>query len=194
MTVPLGCLALAARKSDAAVTQKAKMPVDFEPHILVREPLGVWARRPPSPSRTQGVALMEVSMQTVVLVVLAVVILLLVVLGVLAQRLWELRTVEVPDKAILEADGPVLAPLAVVELPPVVARLVEGYCLREREMVEMVNPQPVALRNGKLATVGVCPHCGTTICKIEKSPALIKHRARVPDDRERVRHRHREMA
>jgi Domain of unknown function (DUF5679) len=134
-------------------------------------------------------------MQTVILVVLAVVILvLLVVLGALAQRLGELRTVEVPDKAVLEADGPVLAPPVVDELPPVIARLVEGYCLREREMVEMVNPQPVALRNGKLATVGVCPHCGTTICKIEKSPPLIKHRARVPDDRERVRHRHREMA
>jgi hypothetical protein len=122
-------------------------------------------------------------METVVLVVLAVVILvLLVVLWALAQRLGELRTVEVPVTAVLEADT------------PVVARLVEGYCLRDREMVEIVNPQPVALRNGKLATVGVCPRCGTTICKIEKSPALIKHRARVPDDRERVRHGRREVA
>ena|ERR1700674_2011746 len=134
-------------------------------------------------------------METVVLVVLAVVILvLLVVLWALAQRLRELRTVEVPDMAVLEADAPVLAPPAVDEHPPVVARLVEGYCLRDREMVEMVNPQPVALRNGKLATVGVCPRCGTTICKIEKSLALVKHRARVPYDRERVRHGRREIA
>jgi hypothetical protein len=134
-------------------------------------------------------------METVVLVVLALVILvLLVVLWALAQRLGELRAVEVPDKAVLEADALVLAPPAAVEHPPVVARLVEGYCLRDREMVEIVNPQPVALRNGKLATVGVCPRCGTTICKIEKSPALIKHRARVTDDRERVRHGRRAMA
>lgn len=134
-------------------------------------------------------------METAVLVVLAVVILvLLVVLWALAQRLGELRTVEVPDKAVLEAEAPVLAPPAVDEHPPVVAWLVEGYCLRDREMVEILNPQPVALRNGKLAMVGVCPRCGTTVCKIEKSPALIKHRARVPDNRERVRHGRREMA
>jgi uncharacterized protein DUF5679 len=138
---------------------------------------------------------MEVYMETAVLVFLAVVILvLLVVLWALAQRLAGLRTVEVPDTAVLEVDAPVLAPPVVDEHPLVVARLVEGYCLRDRERVEIVNPQPVALRNGKLATVGVCPRCGTTICKIEKSPALIKHRARVPDNRERIRHRHREMA
>jgi hypothetical protein len=138
---------------------------------------------------------MEVYMETAVLVVLAVVILvLLVVLWAFAQRLGELRTVEVPDKAVLEADAPVFAPPAVDEHPPVVTRLVEGYCLRDREMVEIVNPQPVALRNGKLATVGVCPRCGTTICKIEKSPALIKHRARVPDNHERVRHGRHEIA
>jgi hypothetical protein len=144
---------------------------------------------------TQGVASMEVSMETAVLVVLAVVILvLLVVLWALAQRLRELRMVEVPDKAVLEADAPVFAPPAVDEHPPVVARLVEGYCMRDREMVAMLNPQPVALRNGKLATVGVCPRCGTTICKIEKSSALIKHRVRMPDDRERIRRGRREVA
>jgi hypothetical protein len=138
---------------------------------------------------------MEVDMETAVLVVLAVVILvLLVVLGALTRRLRELHAVEVPDMAVREADAPATAVPVVDEHPPVVARLVEGYCLRDREMVEILNPQPVALRNGRLATVGVCPRCGTTICKIEKSPALIKHRARTPDDRERVGHGRREMA
>jgi predicted RNA-binding Zn-ribbon protein involved in translation (DUF1610 family) len=45
----------------------------------------------------------------------------------------------------------------------------EGYCLKDKRKVEMMNPQPITMKNGKPATVGVCPNCGTKIYKIGKS-------------------------
>ena len=36
-------------------------------------------------------------------------------------------------------------------------------------MVEIKNPQPYTMRNGKPATRGVCPSCGTKVFKIGKA-------------------------
>ena len=47
--------------------------------------------------------------------------------------------------------------------------LVEGYCLKDKRKVEMKDPQPITMKNGKPATVGTCPFCGTKIYKIGKS-------------------------
>jgi len=47
--------------------------------------------------------------------------------------------------------------------------LVEGYCLKDKRKVEMKDPQPITMKNGKPATVGTCPHCGTKIYKIGKA-------------------------
>jgi hypothetical protein len=47
--------------------------------------------------------------------------------------------------------------------------LVEGYCMKDKRMVEMKDPQAVTMKNGKPATRGVCPNCGTTIFKIGKA-------------------------
>ena len=47
--------------------------------------------------------------------------------------------------------------------------LVEGYCLKDKKKVEMKDPQPITMKNGKPATVGTCPFCGTKIYKIGKS-------------------------
>jgi len=44
---------------------------------------------------------------------------------------------------------------------------VEGYCLKDKRKVEMKDPQPITMKNGKPATVGTCPFCGTKIYKIE---------------------------
>ena len=46
---------------------------------------------------------------------------------------------------------------------------VEGYCLKDKRKVEMKDPQPITMKNGKPATVGTCPHCGTKIYKIGKA-------------------------
>ena len=45
----------------------------------------------------------------------------------------------------------------------------EGYCLKDKKKVEMVDPKPYTMKNGKQATVGTCPECGTKIFKIGKT-------------------------
>jgi hypothetical protein len=46
---------------------------------------------------------------------------------------------------------------------------VEGYCLKDKMKVQMQDPKPITMKNGKPATVGTCPRCGTKIYKIGKS-------------------------
>jgi hypothetical protein len=41
--------------------------------------------------------------------------------------------------------------------------------MKEKRMVEIKNPQPYTMRNGKPATRGVCPSCGTKVFKIGKA-------------------------
>ena len=45
----------------------------------------------------------------------------------------------------------------------------EGYCLKCRTKREMKNAQSVTLKNGRPATQGACPVCGTKITVIGKS-------------------------
>ena len=47
----------------------------------------------------------------------------------------------------------------------------EGYCLKDKKKVEMKDPQPITMKNGKPATVGTCPLCGTKIYRIGKGAA-----------------------
>jgi RNase P subunit RPR2 len=44
----------------------------------------------------------------------------------------------------------------------------QGYCLKCRTSREIQNAQQVTLRNGRPATQGACPVCGTKIYKIGK--------------------------
>jgi hypothetical protein len=46
---------------------------------------------------------------------------------------------------------------------------VTGYCLRCKEKREISNPQAITMKNGKPATTGTCPVCGTKIYKIGKA-------------------------
>ena len=46
---------------------------------------------------------------------------------------------------------------------------VTGYCLRCKEKREISNPQAITMKNGKPATTGTCPVCGTKIFKIGKA-------------------------
>ncbi|HEY8765681.1 MAG TPA: DUF5679 domain-containing protein [Dehalococcoidia bacterium] len=44
----------------------------------------------------------------------------------------------------------------------------EGYCLKCRTKREMNSPTKVTLKNGRPATQGTCPVCGTKITRIGK--------------------------
>jgi hypothetical protein len=46
---------------------------------------------------------------------------------------------------------------------------VEAYCVKCKAKREMKNAQPVTMKNGKPATKGVCPVCGTGMYKIGAS-------------------------
>ena len=78
--------------------------------------------------------------------------------------------------------------------PPAVTWLVEGYCMKDRKRVEMVNPHPITMVNGRPAMAGVCPHCGTKIFKISKSYGVVQAIFRVGEDRERTSQGRREVA
>ena len=45
----------------------------------------------------------------------------------------------------------------------------EAYCLKCRTKREMKDAQQVTMKNGKPATKGVCPTCGTSMYRIGKS-------------------------
>ncbi len=45
----------------------------------------------------------------------------------------------------------------------------EGFCLKCRQKREMQNAEQVVLKNGRPATQGLCPVCGTKITVIGKS-------------------------
>ena len=48
----------------------------------------------------------------------------------------------------------------------------EAYCLKCRQKREMQDPTPVTMKNGKPATSGTCPVCGTKMYKIGKAAAV----------------------
>jgi hypothetical protein len=45
----------------------------------------------------------------------------------------------------------------------------EAYCLKCRTKREMQSPAQVTMKNGKSATKGKCPVCGTSMYRIGKS-------------------------
>ena len=45
----------------------------------------------------------------------------------------------------------------------------EAYCLKCRVKREMSNPTAITMKNGKPATEGKCPTCGTKMFKIGKA-------------------------
>jgi hypothetical protein len=47
--------------------------------------------------------------------------------------------------------------------------MAQAYCFKCRKKVEIKNPQNVTLKNGRPATRGVSPGCGTKVILIGKS-------------------------
>ncbi len=46
---------------------------------------------------------------------------------------------------------------------------VTGYCVKCRKKQDMQNPQQITMKNGKPATTGTCPSCGTKMFRIGKA-------------------------
>ncbi|HET6498795.1 MAG TPA: DUF5679 domain-containing protein [Coriobacteriia bacterium] len=44
----------------------------------------------------------------------------------------------------------------------------EGYCVKCKDKREMKEAQQITMKNGRPATQGVCPDCGTKMFKIGK--------------------------
>ncbi len=42
----------------------------------------------------------------------------------------------------------------------------QAYCMKCRTKREMRNPEKVTLKNGRPATKGTCPNCGTKMSRI----------------------------
>ncbi len=42
----------------------------------------------------------------------------------------------------------------------------QAYCFKCRKKVDIKNPQRTTLKNGRPATRGVCPGCGTKVFRI----------------------------
>jgi hypothetical protein len=50
------------------------------------------------------------------------------------------------------------------------AEPVEAYCVRCRQMVDMLDGEPVWTSKGTPGTRGTCPNCGTTVFRLGKTP------------------------
>jgi DNA-directed RNA polymerase subunit RPC12/RpoP len=44
----------------------------------------------------------------------------------------------------------------------------QAYCMKCRKKVEIQNAKQIKMKNGKPATQGVCPKCGTKVFRIGK--------------------------
>lgn len=42
----------------------------------------------------------------------------------------------------------------------------KAFCVKCKKKVEIKNPKPVRMKNGRRATKGVCPKCGTKVFRI----------------------------
>jgi hypothetical protein len=44
----------------------------------------------------------------------------------------------------------------------------QAYCVKDRKKVEIKDPKAITMKNGRHATQGVCPICGTKVFRIGK--------------------------
>ena len=45
----------------------------------------------------------------------------------------------------------------------------QAYCVKCRKKVDIKNPKAIAMKNGRPATQGECPGCGSKVFRIGKS-------------------------
>ncbi len=46
------------------------------------------------------------------------------------------------------------------------SEVAEAYCVRDKQKVEIKDPQQVTMKNGKSALKGTCPNCGGSVFRI----------------------------
>jgi hypothetical protein len=44
--------------------------------------------------------------------------------------------------------------------------MAQAYCVKDKEKVEVQNPQQITMKNGKPALSGTCPKCGGKVFRI----------------------------
>ena len=44
-------------------------------------------------------------------------------------------------------------------------QMAEAYCVKDKQKVEILNPQRITMKNGKPALQGTCPICGGTVVR-----------------------------
>ena len=52
------------------------------------------------------------------------------------------------------------------DFPPVESTVATGYCMKCKAQREIKNAKQITMKNGRPATEGACPVCGTKIFKI----------------------------
>ena len=45
----------------------------------------------------------------------------------------------------------------------------QAYCVKDRKTVEIKDPKAITMKNGRPATQGICPICGSKVYRIGKS-------------------------
>jgi Domain of unknown function (DUF5679) len=60
--------------------------------------------------------------------------------------------------ALLPAVDPAAGPVVIESSPGP-----RAFCMREKQSVSMVHPEPVVMRNGRAALSGTCPSCGAHV-------------------------------
>jgi len=85
------------------------------------------------------------------------------------------RQARTPSRGSIETPRPRLPGCAAVVkisfYKEVTARMAakEGYCVKCKAKREIKDAQEITMKNGRPATQGLCPECGTKIFKIGKS-------------------------
>jgi len=55
-------------------------------------------------------------------------------------------------------------------IPPlIIDKMTTGYCVKCRTKREMKDPKSITMKNGRPATKGICPTCGTKMFRIGKT-------------------------
>jgi len=44
--------------------------------------------------------------------------------------------------------------------------MAQAYCVKDKKKVEIKDPTPITLKNGRVATSGTCPECGGKVMRI----------------------------
>ena len=50
----------------------------------------------------------------------------------------------------------------------IIGKMTTGYCVKCRTKREMKDAKPITMKNGRPATRGICPTCGTKMFRIGK--------------------------